>query len=62
MNDSPTKGLTINSFNASGSELFVTTIITAMLDSYDALESTLTNTKNIKLASFPGIFFLTALH
>ena len=61
-NDAPTKELTINTFDAPGSEVFAETFITAMLDSYDALEATLTNTKNIKLASFPGEMFLTALH
>ena len=38
------------------------TMITMISGSYVALEATLTHMNNIKLASFPGDFFLTAVH
>ena len=55
-NDSPTKELTINTFNVPGSEVLAETIITAMLDSYDALEATLTNMKILSWLPFSDLF------
>ena len=49
-----TKVPTITTLNYFEIEVFMANMTTMMLDSYDALESTLTQMKNINLASFPG--------
>ena len=50
--------LTINTLESSGTEVFLSTIITMMLNSYDAVEAILTHMKNNKLAYFNGFCLL----
>ena len=52
-----TKVLTINTLNHPWPDVFMATIITVMVYYYEALESTLTHKKNIRLNYFPGDFF-----
>ena len=49
-----TKLLILTTLISSGPEIFLSTMVPVMLDTYDALETTLAYMKNIKLVSFPG--------
>ena len=51
-----TKVLTINTLNSDGPDVFMTNTIPVRLDSYDALEATLTNMKILSWLPFSDLF------